>query len=71
MKLLFTMHAGRYIRFAKDVFTEQIGKEVNVVWENHKSERGRLIDAVVSEDGSLVEIEVEVQDSVFSGIRIW
>lgn len=70
MKLSFTMHSGKYTRFEADAFIMQIGKVVNVSW-GIETNRGRLVNAVVSEDGSAVDIVVEVSQDIFPSIRIW
>jgi hypothetical protein len=67
------MHAGKYTTFARHAFASQIGKTVNITWEDNmfQKQTGRLIDAVVSNDGTKVDVTVEVADSVLAGMKIW
>jgi hypothetical protein len=68
------MQSGKYTTFARHAFAQQIGKTVNISWEGNLSDEkrtGRLVDAVVSNDGSSVDLVVEVADSFLPQLRMW
>jgi hypothetical protein len=74
VRLSFTMHSGKYTTFARHAFAQQVGKTVNLSWEGNLSDEkgtGRLVDAVVSNDGTKVDLVVEVSDAFLPGLRAW
>lgn len=71
MKISFTMYAGKYTTFARHAFAQQVGKNVNISREIQQSRTGKLISAEVSNDGTKVDIVVEVDDAFMPGLKIW
>ena len=66
MKAKFVQHAPPGSVFSPDLFAEQIGREVPIAGTGMST---KITDAVVSEDGSEVELTVELPDD-FPGIGI-
>ena len=56
MRVSFRHRAGEFERFAPDAFASQVGKRVPLRIDDHAVADCVIIDAVVSDDGSEVEI---------------
>lgn len=57
--------APEHHTFAPDVFSSQIGKVVPLKVEGRQIDNCKVVAAVVSEDGSSVNLTLEVPDGLF------
>lgn len=54
------LRASRGERFAPDAFDDQLGKEIPLTFSSRQLGLTRLIAAKVNEDGSVVDLTIEV-----------
>lgn len=59
-QMTFTIHAADHERFVSDAFAGGIGKPLTVRVEN-RTHTGKLVSAVVDDDGSEVRVTIDVQ----------
>jgi hypothetical protein len=64
-KLTFRQRAEPGTRFAPDAFESQLGKEIPLLINSHQNGVAHLLAAKVSEDGTEVELTIEV-DTTFA-----
>jgi hypothetical protein len=67
-KLTFWQRATPGERFAPDAFEAQLGKEIKLLVESQHAGVARLLAAKVSEDGTAVELTIEVH-AVFAWVQ--
>jgi hypothetical protein len=63
-KLTFWQRAAPGERFAPDAFEAQLGKEIKLLVESQHAGVARLLAAKVSEDGTVVELTIEVDQNI-------
>lgn len=61
MEMTFRQSAGPGVQFAQGVFDSQVGNEIPVDLGGCKA-AGRIVSAVVADDGKSVQITLDVPD---------